>query len=52
MCVLSQSKKGERKKMNQLRVVEEVSLESLDREDRIWGRQTDEMESHYQDRYS
>lgn len=38
--------------MNQLRVVEEVSLESLDREDRIWGRQTDKMESHYQDRYS
>lgn len=52
-CVCSLIVKREKeKKMNQLRMVEEVSLESLDKEDRTWGRQTDEMKSHYQDRYS
>lgn len=52
MCVLSHSKKAKRKSMNQLRVMEGGSLESLAREDRAWGRQTDQVESLCQDKYS
>lgn len=52
MCVLSRSKKGKTKWLNQLRVMEGISLKSLDREDRTWGRQTDQMKSLCQGKYS